>query len=173
MSWNCWFKLVFFCDSFTVKNRDINSIFFVVWSYRWRYGWTFPWFVSWWKKFPNSCPTHLCRRRRILQIRQRRIVMLYFIVFCTLRNNTLFCYYITAYNTALSFFGFEYSFFRLDLESGCIEHDFLSIRFVNYLFFEFHVLRGWSDFYNIHTELGWGISAEKEKKNVRKSSSKW
>ena len=61
-----------------------------MWSYRWRYGWTFPWFVSWRKKFPNSCPTHLCRRRRILQIRQRRIVMLYFIVFCTLRNNTLF-----------------------------------------------------------------------------------
>ena len=78
-------------------------------SYRWRHGWTFPWFVSRRKKFPNSCPTHLCRRRRILQIRQRRIVMLYFIVFCTLRNNTLFCYYITAYNTAFSDLNFHFS----------------------------------------------------------------
>ena len=133
-----------------------------MWSYRWRHGWTFPWFVSWRKKFPNSCPTHLCRRRRILQIRQRRIVMLYFIVFCTLRNNTLFVVIIS--QLIILLFRIWFSFFRLDLESGCIEHDFLSIRFVNYLFFEFHVLRGWSDFYNIHTELGWGISAEKEKK---------
>ena len=131
-----------------------------MWSYRWRYGWTFPWFVSWRKKFPNSCPTHLCRRRRILQIRQRRIVMLYFIVFCTLRNNTLF---VIISQLIILLSRILVSFFRLDLESGCIEHDFLSIRFVNYLFFEFHVLRGWSDFYNIHTELGWGISAEKEK----------
>ena len=71
------------------------KFFFVVWGYRWRHGRTFPWFVSWRKKFPNSCPTHLCRRRRILQIRQRRIVMLYFIVFCTLRNNTLFVFIIS------------------------------------------------------------------------------
>ena len=55
------------------------------------------------KKIPQLLPNaFVSKKANIANPSKKNCDVVFKFFFCTLRNNTLFCYYITAYNTAFS-----------------------------------------------------------------------